>query len=715
MPLSADEKKLVTKYAGSRFVMGTRRTKFVGVTTVLIVALGQPSPAGADPSEPGATTLVSVSRTGSTAVGSFGAPAIGGNRVAFSSTAATLADSDTNRVADIFIRDDSYGTLRIPFDPADQLNGASSQPALGASGNDVVAFSSSATNIGTDTNRVQDVFVSVEENQSLFRVSESVSGQEANGASGDPSVSQGSVQFDPISVAFTSVATNLVTGDTNGVADVFVAGTLGSRTTRVSLTSDGGQAHGGASTDPSISGDGLLVAFTSQASDLVPGDTNGVADIFVRDIANHTTRRVSVSNDGGQSEGASSTPSISSDGRYVAFASADDQLAAGAASQNAMDVYVRDLVEGTTQRVSVSSTGEPADADSSQPALSRGGRHVVFTSDADNLVPGDTNGRTDVFLRDLSAGTTTRASVSSDGTQSRSRSHSPAVNDDGSTIAFVSDPNGGLVPGDTSPTVLVRRPQAPPTPFGDFDADGLADIIAGTATGELQLYRGTGAGFAPPVRIGASGWGAMNTITRFGDFDLDGREDVIARETATGALWLYPGRGTHLAARVRIGASGWNGMREITPMGDPDGDGKPDIVAVQSSTGVLYLYPGRGTGLGPRRLIGRSGWNAMDELTGVGDLDQDGHVDLVARQPATAELWLYPGTATGTSFGRRQRIGLGWNGMRDLVGVGDLNRDGDLDLAAVQKNNSRLFIYLSGRFRSQPAGIGFTSSRRPIL
>ncbi len=681
---------------------------------MLVAVIGQPLPARAAPGDPGATTLVSVSRTGAAGVGSFATPVIGGDRVAFSSTAATLVGGDTNHVADIFYRYDPDGTLRIAAEAARQLNGASSQPAMGGNGHDVMAFSSSATNIGTDTNRVQDVFAFVEENGSASRVSRSVSGQEANGASGDPSVSLGSVPFDPISVAFTSVATNLVTGDTNGFADVFVA-TLSRGAVRVSLTSAGGEAHGGASTDPSISGSGRWVAFTSQASDLVPGDTNGVADIFVRDTTDRTTTRVSVGNGGGQAEGASSIPSISANGRYVAFLSADDHLAAGSASQNAADVYVRDLVDGTTQRVSASSAGEPADADSSQPALSVNGDHVVFTSDADNLVPGDTNGRTDVFLRDLRAGTTTRASVSSNGTQSRSRSHSPAVNQDGTAIAFVSEPDGGLVPGDSTQTVLLHRPQAPATPFGDFDADGLSDLISATATGQLELDRGTGAGFAPPVRIGASGWGALNAVTRFGDFDRDGREDVIARETATGTLWLYPGRGTHFAARVRIGANGWNGMREITAVGDVDADGWPDIVAVQSSTGALYLYPGRGTTLGPRRLLGSSGWNGMDELTGVGDLDQDGHVDLVARQPSTAENWLYPGTATGTSLARRQRIGIGWNGMRDLVSAGDLNRDGHLDLAAVHTSSSQLFVYGSAIFRRQPAVSGFTISRRPVL
>ena len=692
--------------------MDTRRMAVVGVTTMLIVALAPGAPAAAGPDDPGATTLVSVSRTGTAASGTFSAPAVGSDRVAFGSTASTLVADDTNRVADVFVRDSGYGTVRLP-DFAAQANGAGGQPTFSSSGNDVVAFSSSASNIVPDTNRVQDVFLSVEENQSTVRISESSTGGQANGASGEPSVSDGSVQFSPpFMVAFTSLATNLVTGDTNGVADIFVAGLASSPTTRVSVASDGGQARGGGSSDPSITGDARFVAYTSMASNLVPGDTNGVADVFVRDLVDQTTSRVSVASDGDQSAGASSTPSIA--GRYVAFASADNELA-GEASDNASDVYVRDVEAGTTQRVSVSSTGEPANADSSQPELSRDGRFVVFTSAASNLVAGDTNGRRDVFLRDLEAGTTTRMSVASDGSQSRSDSHSPAVNGDGSAVAFLSEPNGGLVRGDTTQTVLLRRPEAPPTPFGDFDGDGLSDVLARTSTGQLNLFRGTGEGFAPPVRIGASGWGGMNALTRLGDFDGDGREDVIAREAATGSLWLYPGRRTHLAARIRIGASGWNAMREITAVGDLDRDGRPDLVAVQSATGALYLYPGRGAGLGARRLIGRSGWNGMDALTGVGDLNEDGYVDLVARQPSTAELWLYPGTASGASFGRRERIGLGWNGMRDLVGAGDVNRDGSVDFTAVQKSNSQLYVIWSGAFRGQAAGVGFGSGVSPML
>lgn len=254
------------------------------------------------------------------------------------------------------------------------------------------------------------------------------------------------------------------------------------------------------------------------------------------------------------------------------------------------------------------------------------------------------------------------------------------------------------------------------TPFGDFNRNGWSDLLVRqTSTGRLLLYPGNGMRFGSAVTVG-TGWNSMNAITRFGDFDRDGREDVIARDTA-GRLWLYKGTGAGFSSRVLIGSGGWNGMREITPVGDLNSDGFPDFLAVRTSTGELFLYPGRGAAPhGPRRLLG-GGWNGYSELAGVGDFNRDGRVDLAARQNATGELWLYQGT--GSSLANRVRIGsAGWNGLRDLVGVGDFDRDGFTDLSAVQSSTGRLLRY-PGRGTSLRAGVvvgsGWTTGLRPAL
>jgi len=243
-------------------------------------------------------------------------------------------------------------------------------------------------------------------------------------------------------------------------------------------------------------------------------------------------------------------------------------------------------------------------------------------------------------------------------------------------------------------TLSVDRDQfdvapVPATPIGDFNGNGWSDLIARqTSTGWLYLYPGNGTGFGSLLRIG-TGWNGMSAITRFGDFNRDGHEDVIARD-ATGALWLYPGTGAGFASRLKIGLSGWNAMGEITPVGDLNGDGYPDLLAVQKSNGSLFLFPGRGTGLGRASRLG-GGWNAMSELVGVGDFNRDGYVDLIARTTASGDLWLYPGT--GAALGPRSLVATGWNSMRDLVGVGDFDRDGFTDVIAVETATGKLFRY----------------------
>ncbi|MGA5795106.1 FG-GAP-like repeat-containing protein [Streptomyces cellulosae] len=224
--------------------------------------------------------------------------------------------------------------------------------------------------------------------------------------------------------------------------------------------------------------------------------------------------------------------------------------------------------------------------------------------------------------------------------------------------------------------------------FGDMNGDRRADVITRDMAGRLWFTPGDDTGRL----IGSGGWNAMNTLTRHGDFTGDDREDLIAREKATGKLWLYPGTGTgSLGARRLLGASGWNSMNHITAYGDLTGDGRSDLIAVQKSTGKLWLYPGAsGSKLGARKLIGSGGWNGMNALAGMGDVTGDGRPDLYAREKATGKLWLYPGTSTAR-VGARKLVGSGgWNTMEHLISVGDFSGDGRPDLAAVTNEKYKI-------------------------
>ncbi|MGA7205563.1 MAG: FG-GAP-like repeat-containing protein [Specibacter sp.] len=200
---------------------------------------------------------------------------------------------------------------------------------------------------------------------------------------------------------------------------------------------------------------------------------------------------------------------------------------------------------------------------------------------------------------------------------------------------------------------------------GDFNGDGSLDVLAKqSSTGYLWLYPGNGKGaWLPPVRVG-NGWNAFNAIIGVGDFNGDQRVDVLARETATGRLWLYPGNGTGgWLPRVVIGA-GWNGFNAIVGTGDFNGDGRTDVLARETSTGFLWLYPGNGTGgWFPHVLVG-NGWNTLTSLMSPGDFNSDRTSDVLARD-AAGRLWLYPGSGTG-GWLARQQVGAGWNAINSI-------------------------------------------------
>ncbi|HYI52749.1 MAG TPA: FG-GAP-like repeat-containing protein [Microlunatus sp.] len=689
--------------------MTGRRALCGGAAVILVVALASPTDrrAQAATGPVGLTSPISHGVRGEITDYQFSGVVSGNGRyTAFTSGTPNLVPGDHNGESDVFIRDRvAKVTDRVSLTGAGREgDGASGGPAISRDGR-YVAFSSSAANlVSGDTNNSADVFVRDRSLGTTTRISIATGGAQANGPSGGASIS-GDGRY----VGFPSEASTLVAGDTNGSTDVFVRDLVVGSTVRVNVTDDEeettGRVHLGGV------GDGGQVAFWSDAATLVPDDTNDAADVFLRDTVDGTTSRVSVDSTGRQADGASTAASISPDGRHLLFVSEASNLITED-TNDVSDVFVRDLGAGRNSRVSVGSGEVEAAGASGSAAMSADARYVTFISSADNLVPGDTNQSPDVFVRDRTSGGTDRATVTSDGSESTATEYlAPSISDDGRLVVFGSF-YGALGPWSNEWQLWVRDRRAPATPFGDFDGDGLADLVARrSATGALILHPGTGVGLYGTTAIGAYGWNAMDVIARLGDFDGDGREDVLARQTATGELWLYPGRLTRLATRVRIG-TGWSRMREITPVGDFDGDGRADVTAVDQATGNLYLFPGRGTSFAPRRLIGRGGWNGMSELTGAGDFTRDSRPDLIASSTTTGELFVYPGTRTG--FAPRMRIGTGWKPMRDLAGVGDFDRDGFTDLAAVRSSTGELHLYTgrgNGLRTDEIIGTGWTGYR----
>ncbi len=364
-------------------------------------------------------------------------------------------------------------TTRVNLDSAgDEANGYTAGCSVSADGR-FVAFPSVAGNlVANDTNGTTDTFVHDRKTGETVRVSVDSQGHEGDSWSGLPSISA-----DGRLVAFISAATNLVpdAGWGNGHTQVFVHDRATQRTWQLSVASFEQSFEKGGNADslyPFISANGQGVAFMSAASNLVPGDTNGTFDVFFHDLNTGLTRRASVDSSGDQGNSSSSGPSLSADGRYVCFDSHASNLVPGD-TNGSTDVFVHDCETGTTLRVNVASDGSQANDESYRSSISADGRLVAFGSDATNLVSDDTNPWMDIFVHDLQTQETTRASLNSKGRQANSYSFDPQLSADGRFVTFVSDASN-LSGGDTNGynDIFVRDRLEGKTRRASVDSDG---------------------------------------------------------------------------------------------------------------------------------------------------------------------------------------------------------------------------------------------------
>jgi hypothetical protein len=276
-----------------------------------------------------------------------------------------------------------------------------------------------------------------------MRVSVSSSGGQGTADSDQPSIS-GNGRY----VAFHSHALNLVHGGTTASGNVFIHDMVTGTTTLASVSSDGAQGDN-LSANPSLNGDGRYVAFESVATNLVPGQTAVGENVYVHDMVTGTTTNASLNRNGGENRADSLDPAISADGRFVAFSSWANNLVIGD-SNNQYDVFEHDMTTGTTIRVSLAAKGSGWQANnlSLSPSISGDGRYVAFESLAANLVPGDTNGHYDIFVRDTWAHDTAPVSTSSSGGQADRASRYPSISAEGTAVGLQSV-SANLESGDT--------------------------------------------------------------------------------------------------------------------------------------------------------------------------------------------------------------------------------------------------------------------------
>jgi len=360
-----------------------------------------------------------------------------GRYALFTSYARNLVSGDTNNTNDVFRKDLTTGAIVRVSAAADgtQTLSGSYDAHMSANGRYVVFTSGDGNLVAGDANGASDIFRKDLVTGEIVRVSVTADGMQGNGSSERAKISE-----DGRYVTFVSSAGNFVAGDTNNSSDIFRKDLLTGELILLSTTlvpAQGKEQANALSDWSQVSADGRYVTFTSDATNLIAGDSNRAQDIFRKDLVTGDVIRVSTGTNGAQADVWSSDAHISADGRYVVFDSFSNILVPGD-SNGANDVFRKDTSTGELVRVSTSSTGGQANGSSNRGDASSDGRFVVFESLATNLVAGDTNSQQDVFLKDLQTGGLVRVSVAADGAQANGVSFSAHVSDNGRYVTFCS-------------------------------------------------------------------------------------------------------------------------------------------------------------------------------------------------------------------------------------------------------------------------------------
>jgi len=441
-----------------------KRASVAGLTLLVIV--------GCSPWAAGAVTRVSVSSSGeqATETSHYAAISADGRFVAFTSWAPNLVPSDTNGCADVFVHDRQTGVTERVSVASDgrEADGESLsyQWSISADGRLVVFYSKATNLVAQDTNGYMDVFLHDRQTHQTARISVNSKGEQANDHSAG-----GSVSADGRLVVFQSGASNLAPGGGghDWWSDVYLRDLAASLTVRLSVSTSGKTSDYAV-----ISANGRFVAFRSEAYDLVPGDTNGRPDVFVRDLQTGSIERVSVSSSGEQGNGDSGYPSISADGRFVGFTSSASNLVPDD-TNGREDAFVHDRQTGATQRVSVSSSGAQGNFGSAYPFISASGRCVAFASQATNFAS-VAYVLNQLWVRDRQTGSTVCVSVTPEGEPGNGDSVLSSVSADGRYVAFTSNASN-LVPGDTNSCgdvfVAARAPTLEWAGSRGFGSDGV--------------------------------------------------------------------------------------------------------------------------------------------------------------------------------------------------------------------------------------------------